>query len=269
MHPNAITFESGQRFGRLTVLNVLEERAGAHIQWLCKCDCGNEFKAKAGNLRSGDVRSCGCLAREWRENCPNVKDLSGQRFGKLLVMSRHGEDSKRHVTWKCKCDCGFEKIVSGVSLRAGKSTCCGCSASRTVSGAPNDGTKLCSSCKERKPLSSFEKAPRCWMGVTKQCKSCRSKSKVGDWLKWRYGITKSQFEEMKSKQDGRCAICLKPTQKLCVDHCHSTGRVRGLLCGHCNAAIGMFGENETTMRRAIEYLKQPADSTAILFAQPK
>ncbi len=65
---------------------------------------------------------------------------------------------------------------------------------------------------------------------------------------WRqYGITLAQYDEMLTRQGGTCAICKKPpkVKRLHVDHCHSTGRVRGLLCGSCNGRLGwleMFRE---------------------------
>jgi len=61
-----------------------------------------------------------------------------------------------------------------------------------------------------------------------------------------YGITTADFEAMLAKQKGKCAICgteraaAKRRQMLCVDHCHATGRVRGLLCVRCNGHLGWF-----------------------------
>lgn len=55
-------------------------------------------------------------------------------------------------------------------------------------------------------------------------------------------------------QDGRCAICGKK-RKLCVDHCHDTGRIRGLLCRHCNMALGLLGDNLAGVEAAAEYLR--------------
>lgn len=267
MHPNAIALGIGDKRGRLTVLEEVPVRHNGLIMWKCKCDCGNEHEVSGARLANGSVQSCGCLAREWEQSRPNTKKLEGQRFGKLVVTAHAGRTKGRSAIWECRCDCGQAKIVEGGRLRNGDVTCCGCSAARTVMSTPNNGTKTCSSCKELKPLSEFEKSPRNWAGVTKQCKKCRAVTKGGNWLVWRYGITKDQFEKMKLSQDGRCAICLTPTKRLYVDHCHNTKRVRGLLCHGCNAGLGLFGENPTTMLRAIEYIKPPADSTAILLAQ--
>lgn len=69
-----------------------------------------------------------------------------------------------------------------------------------------------------------------------------------------------QYDEMFEKQGGRCAICEteKPNgygKRLAVDHCHDTGRVRGLLCGNCNHGLGKFGHDPARMRVAITYLE--------------
>lgn len=80
--------------------------------------------------------------------------------------------------------------------------------------------------------------------------------------RWRlrnsYGISVEQFDRMFSVQGGRCAICLGAftsdhNGKPRVDHCHASGRVRGLLCLNCNAGLGSFGDNVATLLRAAEY----------------
>lgn len=73
-----------------------------------------------------------------------------------------------------------------------------------------------------------------------------------------YGITKDEYLEMSASQNHVCKLCLKPCQsgkRLAVDHCHTTGRIRGLLCSKCNQAIGLFKDNYNTVLRAAEYLK--------------
>ena len=75
-----------------------------------------------------------------------------------------------------------------------------------------------------------------------------------------YGITLDDYERMAAEQNGVCAICkqarfTKQYPRLCVDHCHATGRVRGLLCSWCNSLIGHAGDNRTVLMAAVEYLK--------------
>jgi hypothetical protein len=72
-------------------------------------------------------------------------------------------------------------------------------------------------------------------------------------LKKKYGITGEQWQEMYDKQDGLCAIC-KENEATCVDHCHDTGEIRGLLCRTCNTGIGHLNDDPALLKAAIHYL---------------
>lgn len=82
-------------------------------------------------------------------------------------------------------------------------------------------------------------------------------------LKRCFGITLKDYEDMLEGQDSKCKICKKPETSiikgkliaLAVDHCHDTGKVRGLLCSRCNQGLGNFKDNIETMTVAIQYLK--------------
>jgi len=78
----------------------------------------------------------------------------------------------------------------------------------------------------------------------------------------RYGITPEQLAEMVITQEGRCKICEQPSPNLSIDHCHTTGVVRGLLCRSCNTAIGHFRDDPEVMQRAIEYLSKAAEQVS-------
>lgn len=89
-------------------------------------------------------------------------------------------------------------------------------------------------------------------------------SVVGDYMKlanklWnRYRLHMSTFEKMVEAQDGVCAICQNPCKtnaRLSVDHCHDTGRIRGLLCNQCNQGLGQFQDNPERLRKAAKYLE--------------
>lgn len=80
------------------------------------------------------------------------------------------------------------------------------------------------------------------------------------YLQVTYGVTEQWYLDTLEKQSYCCYICEKPrndkTQKyLCVDHCHTTGKVRGLLCTACNQALGNFKDNIKFLKKAIEYLE--------------
>lgn len=68
-----------------------------------------------------------------------------------------------------------------------------------------------------------------------------------------YGITEEDFNDMWDAQGGRCAIC-GSSDPANIDHCHTTGDVRGLLCHKCNFGIGQFNDNPDLLRAAIDYL---------------
>ena len=77
-------------------------------------------------------------------------------------------------------------------------------------------------------------------------------------LRVRYGLTVEQYNELRAQQGEACAICrVKPNARLVVDHCHKTGRVRGLLCGECNLALGKFRDDPAVVEAALHYLQQP------------
>ncbi len=73
----------------------------------------------------------------------------------------------------------------------------------------------------------------------------------------KYGITLQDWEAMFDAQHGRCAICVIPLGgiKVCVDHDHDTGKVRGLLCNRCNQGLGYFSDDTSVLEGAISYLE--------------
>jgi len=85
-------------------------------------------------------------------------------------------------------------------------------------------------------------------------------------LKKNYGVTVEQYERMSEQQNGVCAICSKPETRvahggfgvrpLSVDHCHDSLKVRGLLCSHCNTALGLMNDDAELLRKAAAYLEK-------------
>lgn len=84
-------------------------------------------------------------------------------------------------------------------------------------------------------------------------------------LKHNYGITLDQYNILAELQNNKCKVCLKEEtakatgkdrkiKRLAVDHCHRTGKVRGLLCQKCNQALGLLHEDERTIKNLLEYL---------------
>jgi hypothetical protein len=120
--------------------------------------------------------------------------------------------------------------------------------------------KRCSTCRKRKPTTDFHKRSAAIDGRQAKCKVCNSlTTRVQLWNRSGIeGMTHARYNEMLAKQDGRCAICaIKPTldmYDLSVDHDHETKAVRKLLCGKCNAGLGMFDHDPELLAGAIEYL---------------
>lgn len=129
---NDIIDITGQRFGTLTVLRLLDEKGptGQAI-WECQCDCGKIVKARGTSLRYGEVSSCGSAACRGLE-----KDMTGMVFGKLTVISKSDfkNSYSNHTYWNCKCECGNTCIVMGANLRKGHTTSCGCKITVDITG---------------------------------------------------------------------------------------------------------------------------------------
>lgn len=88
-------------------------------------------------------------------------------------------------------------------------------------------------------------------------------------IKQRYGLTREQFDAVWTAQDGRCAICKddiaqEPGLRMnaATDHCHVSGRVRGLLCQPCNRGLGHFRDRLDLLEAAVAYLRATTDMAA-------
>jgi hypothetical protein len=112
-----VTDLTGKRFSQLVVIKLSRvDDYGAW--WLCRCDCGKEKVIRASTLKSGEVKTCG-----------HRMDLSGERFGKLLVIGKDTSEQigkRKRVKWVCLCDCGRYTSVSTDNLKYGNTTSCGC-----------------------------------------------------------------------------------------------------------------------------------------------
>ena len=118
-----------------------------------------------------------------------------------------------------------------------------------------DTHRQCRSCKE---MVSFENMPlrHSDKKFDSYCTPCVSEKMRVKNLENKYGITIKEYNTLLDAQDGVCAICFGVEKnKLCVDHDHDTGEVRGLLCSKCNRGIGLLGDKVDALQRAIDYLK--------------
>lgn len=160
---------------------------------------------------------------------------------------------------------------------------------------PPPTEKVCTQCDEVKAIDEFyrQNGKRSRLSECKDCQQkrhqewyanpknrsrtygtvatyrCSNPDKIRAWnLKKNYGITPEEYDGMYDRQGGQCVICSKDGLRygtgtaetryrvLCVDHDHTTGAVRGLLCSRCNRAIGLLGEDHAVLDAAIQYLKR-------------
>lgn len=127
-----------------------------------------------------------------------------------------------------------------------------------------DGEKYltCTCCKELKHEDEFSKATRASSGRNNICRVCQKyRMKLQN-----YGVTREQYESMLSAQDHKCKVCgCHDTSPRCthghlvVDHCHTTGKVRSLLCDMCNKTLGYTKDSIEQLQALIDYLNAHQD----------
>lgn len=128
----------------------------------------------------------------------------------------------------------------------------------------HQGNKFCCKCSQEKPKTDFYFANKEKTRYSTECKLCsnnrttafnkKNPNRANVLRRHAYGIEPEQYDIMFQEQKGLCAICQKK-KKLCVDHDHSTGKVRGLLCHNCNRGLGSFYDNTSFLNKAVEYLQ--------------
>lgn len=141
--------------------------------------------------------------------------------------------------------------------------------------------KVCTVCKETKPLEEYYNLKAAKDGKSWRCKECDKNTTLHSRKvryersrlqqrhanrKAKYGLTEGEFNKLLTLQGGKCECCGElltdefekqhARNKLVIDHCHKTGEVRGLLCTMCNKGIGLLGETADSLYKAYKYLKK-------------
>ena len=141
--------------------------------------------------------------------------------------------------------------------------------------------KTCTKCNLEKPVSEYWKSSKVrkdgTVALRGYCISCGIEDRVKRYherngkeqqkyrsfknLMKQYGISVEYYEQERIKQNYQCKICgahenTQPHKRLYVDHCHDTGKYRGLLCNTCNTGLGMFKDNTEFLHKAIEYINE-------------
>jgi hypothetical protein len=150
----------------------------------------------------------------------------GERYNYLIVTKEafyqklKGE-SNRQKCIEVQCDCGKMKVYREDRVKAGKYKSCGCVWEYTGESGKN------------------------WKHLKKA-----------------YGMSEDDYNNLLEKQNGVCGICgtdkswNNKTSHFYVDHCHDTGKIRGLLCNGCNSGLGHFKDSEIALEAAIRYLEK-------------
>ena len=124
------------------------------------------------------------------------------------------------------------------------------------------GVKKCTRCKETKALSMFQHGRGYVDGYYKHCRACHYDVYVrNNHYKTAYGISQDEYIQMVVKVGNKCPICgshhnpSKKQGRLCIDHCHKDGGIRGVICNDCNRALGSTKDNPEILRRLAEYIE--------------
>ena len=140
-------------------------------------------------------------------------------------------------------------------------------------------TKICNMCNEEKSRCAFPSDSSRRDGLAYRCKKCCKKLNTDGYhrrretdpegerersrfscIRRKYGLGKARFLRMMANQHGQCAICSVDIDLSChVDHCHDSGKVRGLLCGSCNTGIGFLQDSPDVILNAFDYLMEHVD----------
>jgi hypothetical protein len=116
--------------------------------------------------------------------------------------------------------------------------------------------RICYKCKKIKDVSCFHRNGLSYVTTCKDCDKLRHTPEFYFKRRLRnYDMDENKYNELHKKQDGKCATCGDMVE-LKIDHNHSTGDVRGLLCEKCNAALGMARDNVNILKHMIEYLER-------------
>jgi hypothetical protein len=219
---------------------------------------GREPKVRSG--RSARCKSCvGKSQAAWAAAHPDRVKLSREKYAakypERVQEAQNFEDRRAALERREK------RVANGRPILGPRQT---------------EEGRRCSRCEERKPIGEFPPNSGHYDGLSCYCRPCvnsigRAEGKKPHIKTYRrkymrkyglkkYGLTIDEFEKTVVIQNGKCAICGDElrlgTGGCSVDHRHSDGKIRGLLCRLCNVGIGHFRENTEIMASAMEYLRQ-------------
>ena len=227
-----------------------------------------------------------------------IEVLPGDCYGQWTVLKEAPKRGQERYA-ECECLCGEVKEVNLRNLRTGKSTSCGCSRAEVephnaLPVLEGEVAPRCRRCDQPMTRSVDRSAKRGWRWRCFPCalkamadRKNRGRSGYQRTKEWReknpvqykkgqtnrvlakYGMDLEAFTRMRDEQGGKCAmpgcgagIDEVPSTFTHIDHCHETGKVRGILCNKCNRGLGFFNDDITRLEAAILYLNEAAMGAA-------
>jgi hypothetical protein len=119
-----------------------------------------------------------------------------------------------------------------------------------------EGFRWCPACEQPVAHEDYARNSRTRHGFGSRCRSCKAAADRAAYFLRTYGLREADVVALRARQGNRCSLCGDPDPGH-VDHDHSSGRVRGLLCERCNLALGLFRDDAHVMRCAADYVEQP------------
>lgn len=247
------------------------------LQMHCK-SCTRQYQRARMAARAARIEVT--LPQDEGKKCPRCGEF---KPWSVFAKNRSAKDGHQSYCRPCSARVQreyFDRNADAIALRY---------AERRARQADTEGLKRCRKCGETKPLLAFYAHQTTKDGRANYCIECQCSAsrdwharnpdavkrnnesqRHRDWKLQQFGLTSSSLKQMLEEQSGVCAICEKPETRtdprngqinsLAIDHDHNTGRVRGLLCGSCNTGLGLLGDNEQAVQRAIDYLRRARDA---------
>ncbi len=214
----------------LTVINLTAERIARAAVWECVCECGKTVRRSAHNLQAGATISCGCARVSKRPLTSAICEDCGSNYTRPIW------GSKSPYCVKCRDKRALVRH-QGYSRALGRSPAMRARHERLIAGG------ICTYCAIRPAREGRQMCGECVL------------SRATSRLKTKYGLNRGQVSAQLERQNYLCAICRGEMLIPHIDHHHGDGTFRGLLCGSCNRAVGLFKDNPEVMLRAAEYVR--------------
>lgn len=195
--------------------------------------------------------------------------MVGTKRGMLTIVGVPQKTAVPTFKVAVRCDCGTEKLTALYNIELGKAKSCGCQKNKPRAwrkAGPSQGTFDGKPCRVCGSTTRYRSCGRCT-----QCRSEKERGREGSRrlptkVARSLRITRDDRDRMLAAQGGRCAICrsAEPNHQFgwAIDHDHLTNKVRGILCPSCNIGLGCFKDSPLRLRRAIQYLANPAAQVA-------